>query len=150
MLSSLFGASLRCAVCRDAIKGMDSLLASGTVEKEAPAIAAFLREHHELLDSMQIGEYFGHHEDQAVSTDSRGSPSFPQPASVCAPLWCRQHLIKLDRPEDLKVCSSLVCCKRSFLAPGGSDACLYRPGNLRQSHHRCCSEGATEGIQASR
>lgn len=46
---------------------MDALLASGTVSDSPEEIAAFLREHREVLDTMQIGEYFGHHEEQAVS-----------------------------------------------------------------------------------
>jgi len=50
---------------------MDSLLASGTVEGTPESIATFLREHKEALDTTQIGEYFGHHEDQAVP------PPFP-------------------------------------------------------------------------
>ena len=47
---------------------MDSLLASGTVEETPEAIANFLRQHKESLDTTQIGEYFGHHDDLAVQT----------------------------------------------------------------------------------
>ena len=46
---------------------MASLIGSGTVEEDPTAVATFLRDQHESLDSTQIGEYFGHHEDQAVS-----------------------------------------------------------------------------------
>ena len=45
---------------------MASLIGSGTVRNSPPAIAAFLREHKDELDTTQIGEYFGHHEEQAV------------------------------------------------------------------------------------
>lgn len=51
----------------DAVKGMDSLIASGTVESQPAAIATFLREQRDLLDSTQVGEYFGHHEEQAIA-----------------------------------------------------------------------------------
>jgi hypothetical protein len=45
---------------------MDALLASGTVETSPEAIATFLREHKDVLNTTQIGEYFGHHKDLAV------------------------------------------------------------------------------------
>lgn len=48
------------------MKGMASLIASGTVADSPLAIAAFIRENKSTLDPTQIGEYFGHHEDQAV------------------------------------------------------------------------------------
>lgn len=55
-------------VCRDAVKGMVSLIGSGTVEDDPAAVATFLRDQRESLDSTQLGEYFGHHEEQAVSS----------------------------------------------------------------------------------
>ena len=54
------------ALCSNAVKGMASLIGSGTVRNAPTAIAAFLREHKDELDTTQIGEYFGHHEEQAV------------------------------------------------------------------------------------
>ena len=62
---------------RDAVKGMESLLASGTVEPAPEAIASFLRQHKESLDTTQVGEYFGHHEDLAVR--------FPLPLAASIP-----------------------------------------------------------------
>ena len=53
---------------RDAVKGMGSLIGSGTVENDPAAVATFLRDQRESLDSTQVGEYFGHHEEQAVSS----------------------------------------------------------------------------------
>ena len=64
-------------LCRNAVKGMDALLASGTIASSAPAIAEFLREHKDVLDTMQIGEYFGHHEEQAVSFFLASSQRIP-------------------------------------------------------------------------
>ena len=58
--------SLLAGLCSNAVKGMASLIGSGTVRNSPPAIAAFLREHKDELDTTQIGEYFGHHEEQAV------------------------------------------------------------------------------------
>lgn len=51
----------------NAVKGMQSLIASGTVGGDPAAIAAFLRERREVLDPTQVGEYFGHHEEQAIA-----------------------------------------------------------------------------------
>lgn len=52
--------------CSNSVKGTKSLVASGTVSKDPAAIAAFLREHKESMDTTQIGEYFGHHEELAA------------------------------------------------------------------------------------
>ena len=49
------------------MKGVASLMGSGTVEGTPAAVAAFLREHLADLDKGQLGEYLGHHEDFAVS-----------------------------------------------------------------------------------
>lgn len=51
----------------DAVKGMDSLIASGTVENSPAGIASFLRDNQEMLDATQLGEYFGHHEELAIA-----------------------------------------------------------------------------------
>lgn len=73
---------------------MASLIASGTVEDDPVAIAKFLREHRSLLDSTQVGEYFGHHEDHAVRPNKLycGSGNLG-----CCSL--SQGLVKLYRPD---------------------------------------------------
>jgi hypothetical protein len=49
------------------VKGVASLIGSGTVEGSPQAVASFLRQHIAELDKTQLGEYFGHHDEQAVS-----------------------------------------------------------------------------------
>ena len=51
---------------RDPVKGVAALIGSGTIESSPSAVAAFLREHISELDQTQLGEYFGHHDEQAV------------------------------------------------------------------------------------
>ncbi|BDA49435.1 probable Brefeldin A-inhibited guanine nucleotide-exchange protein [Coccomyxa sp. Obi] len=48
---------------RSPVKGVASLIGSGTVEGTPHAVAAFLREHLADLDKAQLGEYLGHHEE---------------------------------------------------------------------------------------
>ena len=48
------------------MKGVAALIGSGTIESSPSAVAAFLREHISELDQTQLGEYFGHHDEQAV------------------------------------------------------------------------------------
>lgn len=55
-------------IYRDAVKGVAALIGSGTIQESPHYIADFLREHHALLSAVQLGEYFGHHEAQAVRT----------------------------------------------------------------------------------
>ncbi|KAK9904753.1 hypothetical protein WJX75_001787 [Coccomyxa subellipsoidea] len=52
---------------RNPLKGVISLIGSGTVEGTPQAVAAFLREHLADLDKGQLGEYLGHHEDFACA-----------------------------------------------------------------------------------
>ena len=52
--------------CRDPIKGVKALIASGTVEDSPEVIAAFLHQHNASLDKEQLGEYLGHHNDLEV------------------------------------------------------------------------------------
>ena len=49
------------------MKGVAALIGSGTVEDSPQAVASFLRQHIAELDKTQLGEYFGHHDEQAVS-----------------------------------------------------------------------------------
>ena len=53
--------------CRDSIKGVRALVASGSVEASPEAIASFLRQHNSSLDKEQLGEYLGHHDELEVS-----------------------------------------------------------------------------------
>lgn len=53
--------------CRDPVKGVKALIASGTVENSPEVIAAFLHQHNASLDKEQLGEYLGHHNDLEVS-----------------------------------------------------------------------------------
>lgn len=53
-------------MCRSPVKGVASLIGSGTVEGTPHAVAAFLREHLADLDKAQLGEYLGHHEEFSV------------------------------------------------------------------------------------
>ena len=52
--------------CRDSIKGVRALVASGSVEASPEAIASFLRQHNTSLDKEQLGEYLGHHDELEV------------------------------------------------------------------------------------
>lgn len=54
-------------LCRDAVKGVRALIGSGTISDSPQQIADFLRGHRSFLSAVQLGEYFGHHEPQAVS-----------------------------------------------------------------------------------
>ena len=56
------------SACRDPVKGVAALIGSGTIEDNPSAVAAFFREHISELDRTQLGEYFGHHDEQAVSS----------------------------------------------------------------------------------
>ena len=56
-----------CVTCRDPVKGVKALIASGTVENSPEVIAAFLHQHNASLDKEQLGEYLGHHNDLEVS-----------------------------------------------------------------------------------
>lgn len=49
------------------MKGVAALIGSGTIEDNPEAVAGFLRDHLAELDRTQLGEYFGHHEEHAVS-----------------------------------------------------------------------------------
>lgn len=51
---------------RSPVKGVASLIGSGTLEGMPQAVAAFLREHLADLDKAQFGEYLGHHEEFSV------------------------------------------------------------------------------------
>lgn len=53
-------------MCRDSIKGVRALVASGSVEASPEAIAAFLRQHNSSLNKEQLGEYLGHHDELEV------------------------------------------------------------------------------------
>ena len=52
--------------CRDSIKGVRALVASGSVEASPEAIASFLRQHNSSLNKEQLGEYLGHHDELEV------------------------------------------------------------------------------------
>ena len=64
-------------MCRDSIKGVRALVASGSVEASPEAIASFLRQHNSSLDKEQLGEYLGHHDELEVN------PHCCIPAKVC-------------------------------------------------------------------
>ncbi|KAF8064597.1 BIG3 [Scenedesmus sp. PABB004] len=49
------------------LKGVELLMSQGLLEGSPPAVAAFLRLHHDALDKAQLGELLGHHEDFAVA-----------------------------------------------------------------------------------
>ena len=53
-------------MCRDSIKGVRALVASGSVGSSPEAIATFLRQHNTSLDKEQLGEYLGHHDELEV------------------------------------------------------------------------------------
>lgn len=53
-------------MCRDSIKGVRALVASGSVGASPEAIASFLRQHNSSLDKEQLGEYLGHHDELEV------------------------------------------------------------------------------------
>ena len=53
-------------MCRDSIKGVRALVASGSVGATPEAIASFLRQHNSSLDKEQLGEYLGHHDELEV------------------------------------------------------------------------------------
>ncbi|KAK9804748.1 hypothetical protein WJX72_003264 [[Myrmecia] bisecta] len=53
---------------RDSLKGLASLIGSGTVGNSPEAIARFLRDNAAGLDKAQLGELFGHHEPLQIST----------------------------------------------------------------------------------
>ena len=71
--------TILCSVgtCRDSIKGVRALVASGSVEASPEAIASFLRQHNSSLDKEQLGEYLGHHDELEVN------PYCCIPAEVC-------------------------------------------------------------------
>ncbi len=59
---------------RSPVKGVASLIGSGTVEGMPHAVAEFLREHLADLDKAQLGEYLGHHEEFSVRGRAHLSP----------------------------------------------------------------------------
>lgn len=63
--------------CRDSIKGVRALVASGSVEASPEAIASFLRQHNTSLDKEQLGEYLGHHDELEVYPPGLFHRAFP-------------------------------------------------------------------------
>ena len=57
---------------------MAALVASGTVTGDAAGVAQFVRENLDALDTAQLGEYFGFHDDLAVCLYSKVQSCFKQ------------------------------------------------------------------------